>query len=265
MECPNCGRDNLTSALRCDCGYNFQKKQEPEKSLKEQAMELRGGINQRYKEDRFSDVPRDAHASAQSDSHVATSDEPSAGFERTIVAGVSTTAEKGAPPHRKEETVMKNLTILGAAAFLALGLYYGLRESSTPAPPPPPTSTTPDSSPNPVTVIEIHLEDIRQVVRSIEEAFSRTAGGAGNTGYEDIARHANEVVDLAQQLRSEPATLSGNDSRVIGLLVDHIQHAAHELKEAAEAHEHEDSHHAFDNLKYELESLGKEMESLFQP
>ena len=103
MECPNCGRDNLTSALRCDCGYNFQKKQEePEKSLKEQATEFRRGISQRYKEE---------HASAQGESHVATSDEPSAGFERPIVAGGST-AEKGAPPQRKKETAMKNsLTI----------------------------------------------------------------------------------------------------------------------------------------------------------
>ena len=62
---------------------------EPGKSLKEQARGLRGGISQRYIEDRFSDVSRDAHASAQDDSHVATSDEPSAGFERPIVVGGS--------------------------------------------------------------------------------------------------------------------------------------------------------------------------------
>ena len=41
------GLINQPSALRCDCGYNFQKKQvDPGKSLKEQAEEVRRGIGQ---------------------------------------------------------------------------------------------------------------------------------------------------------------------------------------------------------------------------
>lgn len=41
MKCPNCGLDNPSSALNCDCGYNFEKKQREPQSLKEQAERLR--------------------------------------------------------------------------------------------------------------------------------------------------------------------------------------------------------------------------------
>ena len=88
MECPNCGRHNLSSALRCDCGYNFQGNQEdPGKSLKEQAEELRRKITQRYNEDRFSNMSRDA-PSAKSESQAARKDE-----------GIETSpADLGEPP-----------------------------------------------------------------------------------------------------------------------------------------------------------------------
>ena len=211
-------------------------REEPGKSLKEQAEQLRRGISPRHKEDRLTEVSQDAH---------------------------SAHAEKSVPLQRKGEIAMKNsATILGAAAILALGVYFGLRDRS--APPPPPPSTPPVvSTPDPVTInkINIHLDDVRQVVRSIEEAFRRTGRG-GQTGYNDIAHHAKELVDLAQKLRSETAPLSRDDSRVIRFLVDRVQHAAHELEDAAEAHKHEESHHSFENLKHEIESLGEEVESL---
>ena len=257
MECPNCGRNNLASALRCDCGYNFQKKQEgPGKDMKQQAREIRKKISQRWYENRISDGSQDAHTNAQGESHLATS-----------VAGGSAAAEESPPPQRKQKITMKDsLTILGAAAILALGLYFGLRERSAPPPPPPqpPPVSTPESSRTPQVTLDkmnIQLDDAQQVVGSIEEAFHRTGHG-GKTGYEDIARHAKELVDLAQQVRSETAPLSREDSRAIRLLVDHVQHAAQELESAAETHQHEESHHAFENLEHELESLRKEVESL---
>ena len=33
MKCPNCGLENPSSALRCDCGYDFEKKQVERKQI----------------------------------------------------------------------------------------------------------------------------------------------------------------------------------------------------------------------------------------
>ena len=97
------------------------------------------------------------------------------------------------------------------------------------------------------------MHDAAQLVRSIEEAFKRN-------GYGDIASHADELVELAQQIRSETATLPR--SGWIRMLVDRVQQAAHELEHTAKAQNHEDSHHAFNNLKDELESLDQEVQAL---
>lgn len=157
---------------------------------------------------------------------------------------------------------MKNpnaLAIVGGAAIISLGLYFGLRSGPAPSGPDAPTPMAAASLGQTLEVtvnkMEIHLDDAAQVVRSIEEALRRSA-------LADIASHAAELVELAQEIRSETATLAREDSRVIRLLVDRVQHAAHELEGAAEARQHEEVHHAFETLNYELESLRREVQAL---
>lgn len=157
---------------------------------------------------------------------------------------------------------MKNvnaLAIVGAAVIISLGLYFGLRSGPARSGPDDPTLMD-FASPGQtleVTVnkMEIHLDDAAQVVRSMEEAFTRSA-------FADIASHAAELVELAQTIRSETATLARQDSRVIRLLVDRVQHAAHELESAAKGGQHDEAHHAFETLNYELESLRREVQAL---
>lgn len=161
---------------------------------------------------------------------------------------------------------MKNsLTILGAALIVSLGLYFALQT---------PTGWTDPRSPNEVTrtlenerrrnmeaacnLLEIHLDDARQVARSLDEAFRKTPKG----GYSDIATHAEEIVELAQKIRLETANLRRSDARIIRLLLEGVQHSAHELEDAARDRDHGESHHAFDNLKHEIERLTGEVKRL---
>ena len=149
------------------------------------------------------------------------------------------------------------LAILGAAVIVALGLYFGLQRTTPQPIAVPQVQSAPDIprlTVGMVNRLEIHVEDIQQVMRSIQEDFRKTGAG-GASGYRDIAWSASEVVGLVQQVRLQTADLPRGDSRAIRLLVDRVQHSAHELLDAADASDHEEAHHAFENLGDEVDSF----------
>lgn len=161
--------------------------------------------------------------------------------------------------------MIKNYTpvaVVVGGALIALGLYFGLQQAPSPALVVPEGLIRAESPPDELVLterivnrLEIHIEDIQQVCRSIEEAFLTTGGGTSGAGFTDIAGHANEVVGLAQKIRLVTADMPRRDSQMARLLINRIQHAAHELEDAAEARDHQESHHAFENLEHEVESL----------
>lgn len=99
-----------------------------------------------------------------------------------------------------------------------------------------------------VATIKVNLDQAAQTVRSLEETFRVNK-------YGDVARHGSELVALARDIRRQSINLSDSDGEVVRLIVDRLEHAAHEVQEAGEAGRHEDVHHAFESLQTELVSL----------
>lgn len=151
-----------------------------------------------------------------------------------------------------------SITVIGIALIISGGLYFALR-GGAPGPQPPPQQLVDplpgQATPAIVNQLEIHVDDLRQVLRSIDEAFRSNA-------YGDVSSHADEIVKLAKQLRQATLGLSQIDSRVIRLLIDHVQHTAHELEEAAGKGAHTQAHHAADNLKDDFKNLEREIDRL---
>ena len=98
---------------------------------------------------------------------------------------------------------------------------------------------------------------MQQVMRSIDEA-------SRSDGFLDMASHAEEIVNLAQRSRQLTADMARRDSQLIRLLANRIQHSAHELEDSAKASDHEEAHHAFENLEHEVESLDDALSELAQ-
>lgn len=156
--------------------------------------------------------------------------------------------------------MQNSLTILGAAVIISLGLYFGLtgNDSDTrlrPVAAGPPAIVGPPTMGDVrvVNQLEIYVEDANQISRSVQEAFTRS-------GYADIAKHADELEKLAQNIRQATVDLSPEESRIIRILVGPLQHSAHELQSAARSGDHRDAHHAFEGFKERLEAIEKEIQ-----
>ena len=155
---------------------------------------------------------------------------------------------------------MKNsLTILGAALIIAVSIIIGITWR--------PSGGITDDSQNrreiirisqvrekAVNVIDVHVSDIKQVLLAIDETLSST-----NSRHEDIAGHADEIGELTQMVRLSTTDLKYEDSRVLKLLLDRLQHLAHELEHAGETKDHEEAHHVYKNMLVEVENLVREV------
>ncbi|MCH8026784.1 MAG: hypothetical protein IID63_01530 [candidate division Zixibacteria bacterium] len=106
-----------------------------------------------------------------------------------------------------------------------------------------------------VNMLDIHISDIKQVLRAIDETLSSTS----RSGHGDVASHADEIEELTQKMRLETAELKYEDTRVLKLILDRFQHLAHELEHSAKKNDHEEAHHAYENMVAELENLVDEI------
>ena len=120
--------------------------------------------------------------------------------------------------------------------------------------PPPPPPPPPPPLPPPIREIAMHLEDAMVVFTSIKEAFRAP-------DLDDVAEHAAEIVLLAQEMRKSAIDLEGAFYRLVTRDIRDIQHSAHELEDAAEARDHDEAHHAADNLDTALQALREDLQS----
>ena len=103
--------------------------------------------------------------------------------------------------------------------------------------------------------IKVHLAETRQNMRSIEE-------NVRHSRYANIAEHGEEISELASEIRAQTVSLRETDAEIVMLLVDRVQHAAHELEEAAGAHDHDGMHHAIETLDAELTDLNARVDRM---
>jgi predicted TIM-barrel fold metal-dependent hydrolase len=99
-----------------------------------------------------------------------------------------------------------------------------------------------------VGAITLSLDQGFQILRSIEEAVTRN-------GFDEFKTHGGEMVSVARAIRPHVLDLPPADAEVIRLLVDRLEHAAHELEEAGAARNHDDAHHALQTLRAELTAI----------
>jgi hypothetical protein len=153
---------------------------------------------------------------------------------------------------------MKNrfyrLLVTISPAFILMGTLQLGCGSATP-PPPPPSSTPPPavdqeavSSRRALRAIKLEMRKTQQITRLIEESFK-------DGKLEDVAEHAESIVGISQRIQDQSIDLRESDADMILLLVEDVQHAAHELEEASARRSDSDAHHAYENLTAELSSM----------
>lgn len=166
--------------------------------------------------------------------------------------------------NRPTTNTIMPLALFGGTLVIAAAIFFGLKSGDQGQTPtdrgalplmeqrgqPIQESTYPS-----LNLLTAYVEDCNVLLMSVEEAFLADDFG-------DISEHATDIEFLAQTIRQTAAELSATDFRLISRDVSELQHAAEELGHSAEARDHEEAHHAANEVKRYLGILEKDIEEL---
>lgn len=166
--------------------------------------------------------------------------------------------------NRPTTSTLMPLALFGGTLVIAAAIFFGLKaggqgqtQTDRVAQPVMERRGQPiqDSTYPSMNLLTAYVEDCNVLIMSVEEAFLADDFG-------DIAEHASDIEFLAQTIRQTAAQLSATDFRLISRDVSELQHAAEELGHSAEARDHEETHHAANEVKRYLGVLEKDIQEL---
>ena len=152
---------------------------------------------------------------------------------------------------------------INVVTLIVIAIFFGSCDPITDKDPPEDTGAKKTAEDRRITInkMDAQLVKINTIYISINEAFKHTGPGYGS-GYADIAEHASEIEDLAQEILDAAVILYSSEYDLIKTRFIEIQHATHELEHAAEQKKHHDTHHSAETLRRHIDYLEKDIQKL---